>query len=40
MNLFIGCSSREDIPDKYFKDCEMLLDNTSSLKKDVGSSKG
>ena len=26
MNLFIGCSSREDIPDKYFKDCEILLD--------------
>ena len=26
MNLLIGCSSREDIPDKYFKSCAEYLE--------------
>ena len=26
MNLFIGCSSREDIPLKYYEDCKLLLE--------------
>ena len=26
MKLFIGCASSKDIPEKYFKDCEKLLE--------------
>ena len=25
MNIFIGCSSSNDIPKEYFDDCEVLL---------------
>lgn len=35
MKVFIGCSSRENIPDKYFNDCEKLLDELFKLNNDL-----
>jgi len=35
MRIFIGCSSREDIPDKYFSDCDKLLDELFKFNNDL-----
>lgn len=35
MKLFIGCSSSNDIPEKYKKDCEKLLEELFKLDNDL-----
>lgn len=35
MKIFIGCSSREDIPDKYFNDCNNLIEELFKLDNDL-----
>lgn len=35
MKLFIGCSSKEDIPDKYFTDCEKYLNELFKQDNDL-----
>ena len=35
MKIFIGCSSREEIPNKYFNDCNNLLEELFKLENDL-----
>lgn len=35
MKIFIGCSSREEIPDKYFNDCNNLIEELFKLNNDL-----
>lgn len=35
MKIFIGCSSREDIPDKYFNDCNTLIEELFKRENDL-----
>lgn len=35
MKLFIGCSSREDIPEKYFNNCEIYLEELFKTNNDL-----
>ena len=35
MNLFIGCSSRDNIPSKYYDRCKKLLDELFKREYDL-----
>ena len=35
MKIFIGCSSKEDIPNKYFNDCNDLIEKLFKLENDL-----
>ena len=35
MKIFIGCSSRDEIPNKYFKDCDNLIEELFKNKNDL-----
>ena len=35
MKIFIGCSSREEIPNKYFNDCNKLIEELFKLENDL-----
>ena len=35
MKVFVGCSSRDDIPNKYYDNCKILLDKLFNKKYDL-----